>query len=70
MMTRPTRLMTLLTVAAALIAIGAGVLLGRSAGERTAPGLAVEQVERIDRPKIGPTILVPTPITIPARLPE
>ena len=70
MMTRPTRLMAVLTAAAAVIAIGAGVLLGRSAGDSTAPGLAVEPVERIDRPKIGPVLPVPTPITIPARLPK
>ena len=70
MMTRPTRLMVVVTVVAALIAIGAGILLGRSAGERTAPGLVVEQVEPIDRPKIGPVIPVPPPIKIPARLPR
>jgi hypothetical protein len=70
MMARPTRLIALITLAAALIAIGGGVLLGRSAGARTAPGLLVEQVEPIDRPKVDPVIPVPTPITIPARLPK
>lgn len=70
MMARPTRLIVLITVAAAVIAIGGGVLLGRSAGARTAPSLLVEQVEPIDRPKVGEPIPVPTPIKIPARLPK
>jgi hypothetical protein len=69
-MTRPTRTMLIATVVAALVAIGAGYVLGRSAGEQHAPGLAVQPVERIDRPKVGPQILVPTPIAIPVRLPE
>jgi hypothetical protein len=69
-MTRPTRTMLLVTVVAALIAIGAGYALGRSAGEQHAPALVVQPVERIDRPKIGPRIPVPAPIEIPARLPR
>jgi len=69
-MTRPTRTMLIATVVAALIAIGAGYVLGRSAGEQHAPGLVVQPVELIDRPKIGPEIIVPTPIGIPATLPN
>jgi len=69
-MTRPTRTMLVATVVAALVAIGAGYVLGRSAGEQHAPGLAVQPVEQIDRPKIGPPVPVPAPIAIPARLPK
>ncbi len=69
-MTRPTRTMLLATAVAALIAIGAGYVLGRSAGEQHAPGLSVQAVEPIDRPKIGPQIPVPMRIAIPARLPN
>ncbi len=70
MMARPSRLLALVTVAAALIATGGGYVLGRSAGERRAPGLAVAPVESIDRPRVGPQIPVPTPIEVPARLPR
>lgn len=69
-MTRPTRTTLLATAVAALIAIGAGYALGRSAGGQHAPGLSVQPVELIDRPKIGPQIPVPAPIEIPARLPR
>jgi hypothetical protein len=69
-MARPTRLTVLITVVAALVLIGAGYVLGRSEGTRTAPGLAVEQVEPIDRPNVGPPIPVPTPIKIPESLPK
>lgn len=69
-MTRPTRTMLLATAVAALIAIGAGYVLGRSAGEQHAPGLSVQPVELIDRPKIGPQIPAPTPIAIPAKPPN
>lgn len=70
MMARPTRLIVLITAAAAVIAMGGGYFAGHSAGERGAPGLAVESVEPIDRPKVGEPIPVPTPIEIPATLPR
>jgi hypothetical protein len=69
-MTRPSRTMLLATAVAALVAIGAGYVLGRSAGAQHAPGLVVQPVELIDRPKIGPQISVPAPIGIPATLPN
>ena len=69
-MTRLSRNMLLITVAAALIACGGGFFLGRASSEQQAPGLPVQPVERIDRPVIGPQVPVPTPISIPARLPE
>jgi len=69
-MTRPSRNTLLITLAAALIACGGGFFLGRASGEQQAPGLPVQPVELIDRPLVGPQIPVPTPISIPARLPE
>ena len=69
-MTRPPRTMLLITLAAALIAGGGGFFLGRASGEQPAPSLPVRPVERIDRPVVGPQIPVPTPISIPSRLPE
>jgi hypothetical protein len=69
-MTRPTRTMALVTAVAALIACGGGFFIGRSSGAQKAPGLAVQRVEQIDRPVVGPEIPVPTPIEIPARLPK
>lgn len=69
-MTRPTRRMLLTTAVAALIAAGGGFMIGRSAGGESAPALSVAPIERIDRPAVGPQIPVPTPITIPARLPR
>jgi hypothetical protein len=68
-MTRPSRNMLLITLAAALIACGGGFFLGRASGEQEPPGLPVAPVERIDRPEVGSEIPVPTPISIPARLP-
>jgi hypothetical protein len=68
-MTRPSRNMLLITLAAALIACGGGFFLGRASGEQQAPSLPVTPVERIDRPAVGPQIPVPTPISIPATLP-
>ena len=69
-MTRPTPTIALITAVAALIACGAGFVLGRSSGEEKAPGLPVAPVEQIDRPVVGQEIPVPTPIEIPARLPK
>jgi hypothetical protein len=69
-MTRPSRNVLLITLAAALIACGGGFFLGRASGEQKAAALPVQPVERIDRPMVGPQIPVPTPISIPARLPE
>jgi hypothetical protein len=69
-MTRPSRNMLLITLVAALLACGGGFFLGRVSGEQKAPGLAVQPVERIDRPKVGPQIPAPTPISIPATLPR
>jgi len=69
-MTRPTRRVLLVTAVTALICAGGGFMIGRSAGGETAPALSVAPVERIDRPVVGPQIPVPTPITIPARLPR
>jgi hypothetical protein len=69
-MTRPSRTMLLITLVAALLAGGAGFSLGRASGKEQAPGLAVEPVERIDRPRVGSQIPVPTPISIPATLPR
>jgi len=69
-MTRPSRNILLVTLAAALIACGGGFFLGRASGEQEAPGLTVQPVEPIDRPMVGSQIPVPTPISIPARLPE
>jgi hypothetical protein len=69
-MTRPPRNMLLVTLAAALIACGGGFFLGRASGEQPPPSLRVQPVERIDRPVVGPQIPVPTPISIPARLPQ
>jgi hypothetical protein len=67
-MTRPSRNMLLITLAAAVIACVGGFFLGRASAEEQAPGLAVQPVEKIDRPRVGPQIPVPTPISIPARL--
>ena len=69
-MTRPTRRLLLVTVAAALVTCGAAFFAGRSSGAREAPDLAVERIERIDRPRIGPRIPLPAPIRIPASLPR
>lgn len=69
-MTRPSRTMLLVTLAAAVLACGGGFLLGRAEGEQQAPALTVAPVEPIDRPRVGPQIPVPTPISIPATLPR
>lgn len=68
-MTRPPRTLLLITLAATLIACGGGFVVGRASGEQKVPGLAVQRVEPIDRPRVGPQIPAPTPITIPATLP-
>jgi len=67
-MTRPSRNMLLITVVAALLACGGGFFIGRASGEQKTPGLALQPVEQIDRPRIGPQIPGPTPIDIPANL--
>lgn len=69
-MTRPPRNLLLITLASALLACGGGFFVGRSAGEQKAPGLAVQRVEPIDRPRVGPQVPAPTPIAIPATLPR
>jgi hypothetical protein len=69
-MTRPSRTMLLATLAAALLACGFGLAIGRASGERTAPELPIRPIEQIDRPHVGPQIPVPTPISIPATLPR
>ncbi len=68
-MTRPPRNLLLITIAAALVACGGGFFAGRAVGEQKAPGLAVQRVEPVDRPKVGPQVPAPTPIAIPATLP-
>lgn len=69
-MTGPPRTMILVTLVAAVLACGGGFFLGRASGEQKAPALTVAPVERIDRPRVGPQIPVPTPISIPATLPK
>ncbi len=67
-MTRPSRNMLLITLVAAVLACGGGLFLGRASGEQDAPQLTIAPVEPIDRPRVGPQIPVPTPISIPATL--
>lgn len=69
-MTRPSPTFVIVAVAAAFVICLAAFLIGRASGAHDAPALSVERVERIDRPRIGPQILLPAPISIPARLPR
>lgn len=69
-MTRPSRTMLLITLVSAVLACGAGFFLGRASGEQQSAELTVAPVEAIDRPRVGPQIPVPTPISIPATLPK